>query len=303
MKNSKTISKPYIAFLLVMLLVSNFNYAAAVSDNDGAAFITKAEFDSLKNTFQAQIDQYNANIDNKINNAIASYIAGVKVEKKTTEIDLLTPLSAKYYFDKNYKIPPTKIGDYGKFYGKIAVLLDLGNGGGTTDCVNMEYNGGTISRDNTQWVTVGTATNRSTFFMFLKDDTYSGKIDTAYVMESQPFTMYTINGAHSAWSQCRNATGIKKPSTNWDGNKGSLTEWGSWTTSVSVDAWTGVTSVYNMANASVTVSSVDSKETTWDKLSLPGGFAFTDRQLHSIELKDMNKIGNQRTTRYTMADQ
>jgi hypothetical protein len=56
-----------------------------VSDNDGSAFITKAEFDSLKNNFQSQIDQYNTNIDSKIDNAIASYLSGIKVTLTETK--------------------------------------------------------------------------------------------------------------------------------------------------------------------------------------------------------------------------
>ena len=59
-------------------------FAAVVGDNDGAAFITKAEFDSLKNDFQSQLDTYNSSIDNKIDGAIASYLAGVSVSKTTT---------------------------------------------------------------------------------------------------------------------------------------------------------------------------------------------------------------------------
>ena len=55
---------------------------AVVSDNDGSAFITKAEFDSLKNNFQSQIDQYNTSIDSKIDGAIASYLAGIHMAKK-----------------------------------------------------------------------------------------------------------------------------------------------------------------------------------------------------------------------------
>ena len=54
-----------------------------VSDNDGSAFITKAEYDSLKNDFQAQINAYNTSIDAKIDNAIASYLAGVTVEAES----------------------------------------------------------------------------------------------------------------------------------------------------------------------------------------------------------------------------
>ena len=65
------------------------SFAAVVSDNDGSAFITKAEFDSLKNNFQSQIDQYNTSIDSKIDGAIASYLAGIKLagqEKRTLEM-------------------------------------------------------------------------------------------------------------------------------------------------------------------------------------------------------------------------
>lgn len=55
--------------------------AAVVSDNDGSAFITKAEFDSLKNTFQSQINSYNSQISTKIDDAIASYLSGVVVSQ------------------------------------------------------------------------------------------------------------------------------------------------------------------------------------------------------------------------------
>ena len=59
--------KRMVALFLVLLL-SIESFAAVVSDNDGSAFITKAEFDSLKNNFQSQLDSYNTSIDNKIDN-------------------------------------------------------------------------------------------------------------------------------------------------------------------------------------------------------------------------------------------
>ena len=65
--------------LFLVLLFSIESFGAIVSDNDGSAFITKAEFDSLKNDFQTQIDQYNTSIDVKIDGAIAAYLAGIKV--------------------------------------------------------------------------------------------------------------------------------------------------------------------------------------------------------------------------------
>ena len=71
-----------------MLLLSIESFGAVVSDNDGSAFITKAEFDSLKINFQSQIDQYNTSIDSKIDGAIASYLAGIMVSKKEN-VDLV----------------------------------------------------------------------------------------------------------------------------------------------------------------------------------------------------------------------
>ena len=60
-------------FLLNNLIISNI-FAVAVSDNDGSAFITKAEFDSLKNNFQSQIDSYNTGIDTKIEKIVWTII-------------------------------------------------------------------------------------------------------------------------------------------------------------------------------------------------------------------------------------
>ena len=76
--------KKILTSIMVFVLFFNTSiYSAVVSDNDGSAFITKAEYDSLKNNFQSQIDQYNTSLDNKIDSAIASYLAGITTEKIT----------------------------------------------------------------------------------------------------------------------------------------------------------------------------------------------------------------------------
>lgn len=80
MKENSVIIKRVLSFLLIFLLSIN-GFAATVDDNDGAAFITKAEFDALKNNFQNQLDKYNQSIDSKIDNAIASYLNGIKISK------------------------------------------------------------------------------------------------------------------------------------------------------------------------------------------------------------------------------
>ena len=82
-KNKRKVGKKALCLVFAFLLSIN-SFAAVVSDNDGSAFITKAEFDSLKNNFQSQLDAYNTSIDSKIDSAIASYLAGVDVGKSRT---------------------------------------------------------------------------------------------------------------------------------------------------------------------------------------------------------------------------
>ena len=94
MKYKKTIKILISLFAVISLSMTSF--AAVVSDNDGSAFITKSEFDSLKNDFQSQLDSYNTGIDSKIDSAISSYLAGIKTEK----VDKLT-LDTK----TNYSFP------------------------------------------------------------------------------------------------------------------------------------------------------------------------------------------------------
>ena len=90
-KSTKLIKKFLALFLVVLMSIDGF--AAVVSDNDGAAFITKAEFDSLKNDFVSQLNEYNKNIDNKLSDAIATYLAGVKAGATTTEVSNVSGLS------------------------------------------------------------------------------------------------------------------------------------------------------------------------------------------------------------------
>ena len=65
-----------------VLLLSNMPFAAIVSDNDGSAFVTKSEFEALKENFASQIENYNDSIDSKIDGAIANYLAGMAAKKE-----------------------------------------------------------------------------------------------------------------------------------------------------------------------------------------------------------------------------
>ena len=103
--------KRMVALSLVLLL-SIESFAAVVSDNDGSAFITKAEFDSLKNDFQSQIDEYNTSLDSKIDGAIASYLSGIRIAKTSTVNTYLDSMNEYRFYHKanklNYTLPENR---------------------------------------------------------------------------------------------------------------------------------------------------------------------------------------------------
>ena len=84
--------KKFTSIFVIITFGALNSFAAVVSDNDGAAFITKAEFDSLNNTFQAALNEFNTGIDDKLNGAISSYLSGVKQETE----EAIKPLVANY---------------------------------------------------------------------------------------------------------------------------------------------------------------------------------------------------------------
>jgi hypothetical protein len=111
------------ALCLIFALILSINcFAAAVSDNDGSAFITKAEFDSLKNNFQSQIDQYNTSIDAKIDEAIASYLSGITIKKDHNIQSLLYKCAQidQVVFDGSWECPNTGIRNRFKYGAYIA---------------------------------------------------------------------------------------------------------------------------------------------------------------------------------------
>ena len=83
--------KRFVSLSLVLLLCVD-SFAAVVSDNDGSAFVTKAEFEALKSNFVNQVDNYNDSIDSKIDGAIAAYLAGTQLSKTLS----LEPLISNY---------------------------------------------------------------------------------------------------------------------------------------------------------------------------------------------------------------
>ena len=88
---NKKLLKRIIAFFVVLVFCIE-SFAAVISDNDGSAFVTKAEFEALKENFSNQVENYNDSIDNKVDGAIAAYLSGIAVEKTIS----IEPLISNY---------------------------------------------------------------------------------------------------------------------------------------------------------------------------------------------------------------
>ena len=81
MRNSKAKMVKRALCLIFAFLLNINSFAAIVSDNDGSAFVTKSEFEALKKDFADQVANYNDSIDAKIDGAIASYLAGLRLSQ------------------------------------------------------------------------------------------------------------------------------------------------------------------------------------------------------------------------------
>ena len=92
----KIIRKSILMFMIVVLAGKTFS--AVVSDNDGTAFISYSEYDSLRSDFQKVLDGFNTGIDAKIANAIAQYIKSANSET-TEKVSMLFTVNA----DTKYK--------------------------------------------------------------------------------------------------------------------------------------------------------------------------------------------------------
>ena len=74
---NKHIKKCARLIAVLCVIAMNINSFAAIGGNDGSAFITKAEFDALVNTFNEQMDNYESSIISKVDGAIANYLASL----------------------------------------------------------------------------------------------------------------------------------------------------------------------------------------------------------------------------------
>lgn len=148
----KYLSKKIAIFLIFALSINCL--AAAVSDNDGSAFITKAEFDSLKSNFQAQIDGYNSSIDAKIDEAIAGYLNGLKISTKEILTDYVANAykkDAKNVTFSNWNATPSCSGRSAHDI-ESRVFVSYSNGPVAENPYSDKYYGWTILKNTNTWV-------------------------------------------------------------------------------------------------------------------------------------------------------
>ena len=93
--------KRLVAIMLVLFM--NINTYAAIGANDGSAFVTKAEFDALVNTFNEQMDSYENSVVSKIDGAIANYLASLS-STATYPQNLLVNNLSKYKFTNTWNL-------------------------------------------------------------------------------------------------------------------------------------------------------------------------------------------------------
>ena len=93
-KSTKLLKRFAALFLVVFMSIDSF--AAIVSDNDGSAFITKKEFEDLKEEFADQVNKYNKSIDYKIDGSIANYLNGINVSKHHETDSVLSGEALEY---------------------------------------------------------------------------------------------------------------------------------------------------------------------------------------------------------------
>ena len=236
--------KRFTALFLVVLL-SCESFAAVVGDNDGPSFITKAEFDSLKNTFQTQIDRYNSSIDNKIDGAIAGYLSGVKVAKKEELKSLINGLGIGFVNSAKIDFPSTTKGSYMRYFinmGMCKLYVSEAN-----SLSQLQYLTG--GSNNPQWKTVNSS---SQGVFYLGELTDSSNYKVKQWIKSEPFA--SVNGVVTSGSSTVTGTSFSIPSktfTNADSNA-FMTSSDTWTPTVGVSHTINVAKGFGVKDAYTT---------------------------------------------------
>ena len=124
MRLNRIKNKLSLLLTITLMLVTPFSKVAysAVGANDGSAFITKAEFDAVVNTFNEQMDNYANNIVSKVDGAIANYLAAQSnIYKKTLKTNLDEEGNMKNGIKLTWSSSPDKVFGYNNLPNRIAI--------------------------------------------------------------------------------------------------------------------------------------------------------------------------------------
>ena len=111
----------FIIMLFIVFFTRVCIFASVVSENDGPAFVTKSEFEKMKQDFDTQISNYNLSIDNKIDGAIGAYLAGLKMVHEPSNLFenyLVSHGQSPYFY---WNIPGTGVKDH---EAKVDIFFD-----------------------------------------------------------------------------------------------------------------------------------------------------------------------------------
>ena len=218
-KSTRRIKRAIATFLVVLMSIESFG--AVVSDNDGSAFITKAEFDALENDFQAQINIFNTNIDDKIDTAISAYLAGMTIAREKESDGYLGQIKIKNENDIVFSIGGTlgvttqdqfldsvKVvnpfievnGIYGWAGGDPEGVADTPSSGYKTGYYQFDYYSHVPGNWNGQWEGAGNGVNVVSLDLSkIKEATYLSLNKVYKVRKWQFQAIFAGQQEYSAW--------------------------------------------------------------------------------------------------------
>lgn len=192
-----------IITVFIVLLISMKTFAIIVNDNDTSAFLTKAEFDSIKNDIQNQMDQYNAIMDSKIDGAIATYLAGIKLDKQQKLKSLINELNLGFVSSDKIDFPATNVGTYKRYYINLGIAKCRVNAANTMAQVQYLTGGSNAPA----WKTV----NSTDIGIFLLGSvSESGNYIVEKYITSKPFA--AVVGIQTSGSYTSSGTSVTIPS-------------------------------------------------------------------------------------------
>ena len=131
----------FVKLFVVLLSTSCF---CSLGSSDGSSFVTKAEFDTLKEHFKKEVENYENSINDKIDGAIAQYLAGIQLKKAAFKAAPFAPTDGIYCLGSN---------DYRWSAGWLSYKVNgvvgrIGHNNTTTDMavINVQYTSGTSSK-------------------------------------------------------------------------------------------------------------------------------------------------------------